>query len=429
MPSGDRPDDEIAAVRALAEAQRTRALRQRTRLESDLESARAYGAGRDRALRQAREELARPLTSLAVRANWHLRRWRRVIDARILRRPAAPDARLPEGTSSKPIIAGGPRERVAAVAVATDTGLKVALHIGPETWADAARWGDTAYAEGLGAALRRLGCEVTIHVRADADSPAARTADGAVHIVGLDAPDIHPGQPTVLWLISHPDRISARIADRYDSVLVASETFAADLRARVHVPVEVLHQAADTSRFYPDPTGPAHELLFVGNSRNARRPILDALSATRHDLAVYGGGWRPDLIDPARVRGDWIPNEELRRYYSSAKIVLCDHWEDMRDEGFVANRVFDALACGAFVVSDHVLGIEDLFDGSVATFERPEDVPALVDELLGRDDERRARAERGRQVVLERHTLDHRARTIVDVIERIRASKAGGGRA
>jgi spore maturation protein CgeB len=48
-------------------------------------------------------------------------------------------------------------------------------------------------------------------------------------------------------------------------------------------------------------------------------------------------------------------------------VVLNDHWEDMRREGFISNRVFDALACGASVVSDRVSGIEDLAPGLVHT--------------------------------------------------------------
>ena len=110
-----------------------------------------------------------------------------------------------------------------------------------------------------------------------------------------------------------------------------------------------LHQATDPERFHPDPTGPAHELLFVGSSRKVRRRILADLAGTSRDVAVYGGGWTPELLDPHRLRGEWIPNDQLRRYYSSAGIVLCDHYDDMRDEGFISNRAYDALACGAFV--------------------------------------------------------------------------------
>jgi spore maturation protein CgeB len=155
----------------------------------------------------------------------------------------------------------------------------------------------------------------------------------------------------LLWHISHPDLVSPALYDRYDRVFVASDAFAAQMAPRASVPVTALHQATDPERFKPDPTGPRHELLFVANSRSVRRRIVDDLAGTKHDLAVYGRNWRPDLIDPRYVKGEGIPNADLARYYSSAAIVLNDHWEDMRAEGFISNRIYDALACGAFVIS------------------------------------------------------------------------------
>ena len=90
-----------------------------------------------------------------------------------------------------------------------------------------------------------------------------------------------------------------------------------------------------------------------------RRRIVDDLAGTTHDLAdVRPRTGRPDLVDPRFVKGEGIPNAELRRYYSAADIVLNDHWDDMRTEGFISNRIYDALACGAFVISDHIEGIE-----------------------------------------------------------------------
>ena len=72
------------------------------------------------------------------------------------------------------------------------------------------------------------------------------------------------------------------------------------------------------------------------------------------------------------MKGEVIPNAELARYYGAADIVLNDHWDDMLAEGFISNRIYDALACGAFVISDPIVGIEAEFDGAVPTYrDRP----------------------------------------------------------
>ena len=390
----DPPSEEMARGR-----------RRRVRFERELDLLR-IAAGRNEAQREeAKALLRRRLVRWAVGVTGWIDAMRsRVRPSRAGREPgpaAASSPASPRITSTRPTLA---------------------IHIVPETWEIAETWGDTVFARGLQTALERHGVSATVYVRSELTTRASRNADAALYLAGLDVPRTRRGQPSLLWIISHPDRVTARVVEPFDAVFVASEPFAQELEPRVTPPVRVLHQATDPARFFPDPTGPHHELLFVGNSRDQRRPVLDALEGTPHDLAIYGGKWRADLVDMRRVRGAWIPNDELRRYYSSADIVLADHWEDMRDEGFVANRVFDALACGSFVISDDVLGLDALFGDAVPVFRDPGDLPDLVERFLADPAGRHERAERGRQAVLAGHTFDHRAAAIVDAIERSRGT-------
>jgi len=102
--------------------------------------------------------------------------------------------------------------------------------------------------------------------------------------------------------------------------------------------------------------------------------------------------------------------------YSSAGVVLNDHWRTMQAWGFVSNRSFDVLACGTPVISDHVAGVDELFDGAVLEYRTPTELQALVDDVLTDRTEARERAERGRKIVLANHTFDHRARQLIDVL-------------
>ena len=298
---------------------------------------------------------------------------------------------------------------------------KVAIHIGPLTWEAAAGWGDTPFARALQKEFGRRGWQASVHVFADRDCATAQRADVALHIFGARAPLVRDGQLSLLWVISHPDRVSSQLCDSYDVVFAASDLFARQLAERIRPPVVRLHQATDPDRFHPDPGGPPHEILFVGNSRKIRRRVLADLEHSAHEVAVYGGGWTPDLLSSHRLVSEWIPNWELRRYYSSAAIVLCDHYDDMRDEGFISNRAYDALACDGFVISDRVPGIEDEFDGGLVTYEEAEELVALVDWYLGHPDERKAKAARGRAAVLARHTFAHRVDSILAEVTRLRA--------
>jgi hypothetical protein len=404
---------ELERARSTLTSVRQRSRRQRERFEAQVEKTDQLAE----TLARTRADLERLRREPAVRLGVRLKAVMRRLPggARFAARSSSADV------VGAPVVASpGPSARRVPGAPPS-----LAIHIGPKTWAAAATWGDTEFARSLERAFQRRGWGVSIHTGEDRDTAVAVRADVALHVVGVDAPPVRPGQLALLWVISHPDRVSPRLCEPYDLVFVASDVFAANLAERVAPPVRSLHQATDPDRFFPEPGGPEHELLFVGNSRRVRRPILDALAGTSHGLAVYGGNWTPDLLDPRHLRGAWIPNDDLRRYYSSAGIVLSDHWPDMRDEGFVSNRVYDALACGAFVLSDAVLGIDDEFDGGLATYQDPDELEGLVEAYLADPVERRRRAERGRAAVLARHTFAHRVDAIIAATEPLLEARGG----
>jgi spore maturation protein CgeB len=297
-----------------------------------------------------------------------------------------------------------------------------AIAIGPRNREAARTWGDTYFARAVQRQLARLGRPTSVWVH-DEWPATAGSADVAIHLFGARAPGVAPGPVTVLWVISHPERVTPERCAGYDRVVVASDRFAADLGPRTAVPVGPLHQATDPERFRPTPGGPEHEVLFVGSSRGQRRPIVDAAVSSGHDVAVFGGGWTPELLEPRVLRGEWVPNQELAAWYSAASIVLADHYDDMRELGFISNRLYDALACGAFVICDDVPGLASEFDGGAVGCRTPRDVAAALDRYLADPAARRARAEAGRAAVLERHTFGHRAAELVAMIEPILADR------
>jgi spore maturation protein CgeB len=301
---------------------------------------------------------------------------------------------------------------------------RIGISVGIPERAQAERWGDYHFARALQRQLERRGRPTRVTLLPDWASPSAARSDVVLHLFGLSELEPRPGQVNVLWVISHPELVTPALCERYDLVLVASEPFAAELAGTVSVPVVCLHQATDPGRFNPGAEGPRHELLFVGNSRRVRRRIVDDLTETGLDFALYGADWTPDLVDPARVRGEHVRNDEVAGFYANADIVLNDHWDGMRQHGFFSNRLYDALAAGAFVVSDHVDGIGEHFDGGVVTYATPAELERTIRRYLADPAARRARAERGRAAVLGTHTFEHRAERILELVQPILASRA-----
>jgi hypothetical protein len=298
--------------------------------------------------------------------------------------------------------------------------LRLAVTIAAPSTKVSERWGDWHLAQALATSVRLLGHEARVQTADQADSLASRACDVHVVLRGLHPVRATPGQRRVLWIISHPETIDDAELEVADLILVASPRFADHLRARIDTPVEVMLQATDHRRFMPRPVDPAHrhDVTVVAKTREVLRPVVaDALAAGLRPR-IYGGGWR-ELVDPSLVVADHIDNRVLPTVYSSAGVVLNDHWGTMKAWGFVANRLFDVLACGTPVISDAVDGLTGLFDGAVLQYRTPTQLRALVDDVLADPAGARERAERGRKVVLASHTMDHRARQLVDGLTRL----------
>ncbi len=317
------------------------------------------------------------------------------------------------------ISVGAAADRAGAVIDAIDRWLRatrVGIRIPAASASVAESWGDTHFARAFRAALRNAGWPTRLHLRSDWDHPSVGQDDVVLDLLGLHAASSRPGALRVLWQISHPELARPDLYESYDRVFVASDSFATRMAAQVDVPVTPLHQATDPDRFRPAPGGPTHELLFVGGWRPAGRRILEDLLPTSHELAVYGGRWTPERIDSRHLAGDAVPNEALAAYYGAAAIVLNDHWAGMRREGFLSNRLYDATAAGAFVISDEVDGLEAEFDGGIVGYDGRAELAGLIDRFLGDPAARREHAARARAAVLERHTFAHRARRFIEVV-------------
>lgn len=285
-------------------------------------------------------------------------------------------------------------------------------------------WGDYHFARQLGTALQDRGW-VT---RVDCQDEWPRRGDEAVLVLrGRNRYVVDQSAVNMMWQISHPDRMSeAELAD-YDHVFVASDIHSRALGARTVTPVSLLHQATDPQVFRPPltPSTPVHPVLFVGNSRRQYRTFVRWCVEADVDVAVYGSLWQ-DLIPDRLVRGYYIPNDELHRWYGSAHILLNDHWDTMREFGFLSNRLFDGAASGAFIISDPVRGLSEVFGDTIETASSSQELRQKIDFYLSRPAERKVKAEAAQYIVRKNHTFAHRADTVIETFNAIRARKVLG---
>ena len=211
--------------------------------------------------------------------------------------------------------------------------------------------------------MRDLGQDVVTSRRGAHAAGPTHLDDIALAVRGLYPIPPTPGQVNVLWVISHPDDVDHRELDGYDLVCAASVSWSAELAARTGREVVPLLQATEFQPPTSAPTSSRREssVVFVGSANAGReRPLVWKAVEAGVELAVYGPGWE-DLPD-GLWRGEYVDNARLPELYHQHGIVLADHWPDMARAGFIANRVFDAVASGARVICDEVVGVHDVFD-------------------------------------------------------------------
>ena len=232
-----------------------------------------------------------------------------------------------------------------------------------KTYATKYEWGDYYYARSLARAFERLGFDTRI----DGSDGWYGHDDGfCINIVLRGCVKFEcrraPGSFNVMWLISHPDMIDENELNEYDFVFAASEILTGKYRSSesVLVPCACLPQCTAPEIFYPAPESAAYSAgnLLLGNSRGVLRDSVKKCIDEGVDIQIIGNGW-DKLVKHQIVRSAAVPSLLVPSLYRSAETVLNDHWEDMRQNGIVSNRIYDVLACGRGIVTDNFRNIPE----------------------------------------------------------------------
>ncbi|MFM6980179.1 MAG: glycosyltransferase, partial [Micrococcales bacterium] len=276
---------------------------------------------------------------------------------------------VPIGTSTDSLLVGSKAQRWA---------------IKNPAWANARgdNWGDTFFVNDLVFALRALGHHVVEDRLQNWNRPSRKFDDVELVIRGKSAYQPSGKAKSILWVISHPELVTVEEVRSYDLVFAASASWAAEMSSRAGRKVEVLYQATNPARFKPAAVSSKlkSQVLFVGRTRDVFRQVVEFAVRAKAKLSVYGGGWA-EFIDSKYIKGDFLPNEQVPAAYASCELLLNDHWQDMREQGFVSNRLFDAAACGTRVLSDHIDGLDLLFSGLVQTYQSFDEFKKLVGDI------------------------------------------------
>ncbi|MEW6108127.1 MAG: glycosyltransferase [Nitrospirota bacterium] len=246
-------------------------------------------------------------------------------------------------------------------------------------------WGDYWFKENLTREFLRIGYPV------DHSVPGI-----LLHLFGEPDKNISADTYNILWIHSHPDWITPEILRKYRKIYCISEYFIQKITDMGFRSERLMMPTFMT----PQKTKKRYDVIFVGNTKQNRiRKIIKDLGDPSCNVKIWGWGWK-GLIPDDWYGGDYYEHAKLNELYAASKIVLNDHHEDMRREGFINPRILDVLASGGFVISDSVTGMDEMLNNSVVTYNSPEDLRRLIEKYLDDDKGRELISKKGQEIAL-----------------------------
>lgn len=149
--------------------------------------------------------------------------------------------------------------------------------------------------------------------------------------------------------------------------------------------------------------------------------------ANRKNLTFYNfnhlewfGNFKTSVqLDNLFIKSIKLDPSEWTKIYSASKIVIVIHYQDGKTPCFQASpKVYEALACGCFVLVDRQKDVFSLFEDEkhLVGFDNVNDLKRKIIYYLANPDKRRKIAESGRQMVLAQHTFRYRVETLLKTV-------------
>ncbi len=286
--------------------------------------------------------------------------------------------------------------------------------------------GDFFLANDLKIGFEKLGYEVEYRFREDYDDLKLKNAGNVIYFKGYytfkTLPKDNVKKRKNVLYVYYMEGLYKDIFSEVDAVVSASKKFVDEHIIGSGFKGGHIPQYTNPERFRNanSEVDKQHDVLFVGSdhSRKGRKSVDYALKANAN-LSVYGKFW-DESLDINVLKGSYIDNDELYRYYGNAKIVLNDHREDMAYFGFVSNRIYDVSASGGFIFTDYVKDIEDEYGDSIVMYRNFDEFEEKLKYYLDHDDERKALAKKAQKITLEKFTNEVAAKKFIEIFKSIK---------
>ena len=117
-------------------------------------------------------------------------------------------------------------------------------------------WGDLYFAQEIAEALRKLGHVARVDLRTEVLNPESVQDDVVLVLRGVERIRPQRGAVNLLWIISHPSRISKHEIKSFNAVFAASTLWSQKMTNKTGVKIAPLLQATNPAKFNPNLSAP-----------------------------------------------------------------------------------------------------------------------------------------------------------------------------
>ncbi len=238
---------------------------------------------------------------------------------------------------------------------------------------------------------------------------------------------------------SSPESVRRQRVNEFDGVLTFGDALTAIYKQRFGLNAcWTLHEAADTTVFFPREAAVENELVWVGNWGDGERSAelrefligpagrLHVSSGERFRSTIYGVRYPDDgllaLRDAGIRYGGYLPNLSAPAVYAQSRMTMHVPRQQYSAAltGIPTIRVFEALASGIPLLSAPWQDTEELFrEGDFTWVRDGAESEAAMRRVLDDRAWAETQVERGLDTVLARHTCAHRARQLTGILDEV----------
>lgn len=213
----------------------------------------------------------------------------------------------------------------------------------------------------------------------------------------------NPKAVNILYIRDY-DSLEEEELKGFDGIATSSPGFYGYVMSAGYAAV-FLPEFTEPSIFYPAPRKELErDVLYVGDNNRHSQAIAMALEA-KLPIDIFGRFWVGN-VDEEYFKGEYIRDEDLGAYFSSAKINLVNITENEAKIGIIPARVYDVAASKGFMITPYNAEIEKVFGDAIPMFKNAEELKELYNKYINDPKARAQKAEIAYKIAVSEYNAD-----------------------